>query len=227
MQRSADRRRPDPGLPPPVRRADEAHRLAGRRGAGPGARRGVLRAPRQPALPGRAVHPQAARARLPRGARRLPRRLRPCADADEPGHRRLHPGLRRRRPARASGSACWPTWRASTGTRWSSAWCSRRDGLRIYGAGIASSSTESVFALDDASPNRIRFDLERVMRTPLPDRRLPGDLLRHRRPGRAARARPHRFRAALRARARAAGVRARPDAGRRHADDAGYRPIPR
>jgi len=39
------------------------------------------------------------------------------------------------------------------------------DGLRIYGAGIASSYTESVFALDDRSPNRIRFDLERVMRT--------------------------------------------------------------
>ena len=39
------------------------------------------------------------------------------------------------------------------------------DGLRIYGAGIASSYTESVFALDDDSPNRIRFDLERVMRT--------------------------------------------------------------
>jgi phenylalanine-4-hydroxylase len=39
------------------------------------------------------------------------------------------------------------------------------DGLRIYGAGIASSYTESVFALDDPSPNRIRFDLERVMQT--------------------------------------------------------------
>ena len=39
------------------------------------------------------------------------------------------------------------------------------DGLRIYGAGIASSATESVFALDDPSPNRLRFDLERVMRT--------------------------------------------------------------
>jgi phenylalanine-4-hydroxylase len=38
-------------------------------------------------------------------------------------------------------------------------------GLRIYGAGIASSYTESVFALDDPSPNRIGFDLERVMRT--------------------------------------------------------------
>ena len=39
------------------------------------------------------------------------------------------------------------------------------DGLRVYGAGIASSYTETVFALEDASPNRIGFDLERVMRT--------------------------------------------------------------
>jgi phenylalanine-4-hydroxylase len=37
--------------------------------------------------------------------------------------------------------------------------------LRIYGSGIASSYTESVFALDDPSPNRLRFDLARVMRT--------------------------------------------------------------
>ena len=41
----------------------------------------------------------------------------------------------------------------------------QHDGLRIYGSGIASSFTESVFALDDPSPNRLRFDLERVMRT--------------------------------------------------------------
>ena len=39
------------------------------------------------------------------------------------------------------------------------------DGLRIYGSGIVSSYTETVFALEDPSPNRIRFDLERVMRT--------------------------------------------------------------
>jgi phenylalanine-4-hydroxylase len=39
-------------------------------------------------------------------------------------------------------------------------------GLRIYGAGIVSSKSESVFALEDASPNRLAFDLERVMRTP-------------------------------------------------------------
>jgi phenylalanine-4-hydroxylase len=38
-------------------------------------------------------------------------------------------------------------------------------GLRIYGAGIVSSRGESIFALDDPSPNRIGFDLNRVMRT--------------------------------------------------------------
>lgn len=41
----------------------------------------------------------------------------------------------------------------------------QRDGLRIYGSGIVSSHAESLFALDDPSPNRVRFDLERVMRT--------------------------------------------------------------
>ena len=39
------------------------------------------------------------------------------------------------------------------------------DGLRLYGSGIVSSFGESVFALDDPSPNRIGFDLARVMRT--------------------------------------------------------------
>ena len=40
------------------------------------------------------------------------------------------------------------------------------DGLRIYGAGIVSSKAETLFAMDDPSPNRLGFDLERVMRTP-------------------------------------------------------------
>ena len=40
------------------------------------------------------------------------------------------------------------------------------DGARIYGAGIVSSRAESIFALDDPSPNRLGFDLERLMRTP-------------------------------------------------------------
>ncbi|MET0377098.1 MAG: phenylalanine 4-monooxygenase [Rhizorhabdus sp.] len=38
-------------------------------------------------------------------------------------------------------------------------------GLRIYGSGIVSSFAESRFALDDPSPNRIGFDIARVMRT--------------------------------------------------------------
>jgi len=37
--------------------------------------------------------------------------------------------------------------------------------LKLYGAGIVSSFGESIFALDNPSPNRIAFDLERVMRT--------------------------------------------------------------
>ncbi|MEE4349454.1 MAG: phenylalanine 4-monooxygenase [Pacificimonas sp.] len=39
------------------------------------------------------------------------------------------------------------------------------EGLRIYGAGIVSSFGESTFSLDSDSPNRIGFDLERIMRT--------------------------------------------------------------
>ena len=41
----------------------------------------------------------------------------------------------------------------------------QRDELRIYGAGIASSFTETRFSLESASPNRLKFDVERVMRT--------------------------------------------------------------
>ena len=39
------------------------------------------------------------------------------------------------------------------------------DGMQIYGAGIVSSRTESIFSVDDPSPNRIHFDLKRVMQT--------------------------------------------------------------
>lgn len=39
------------------------------------------------------------------------------------------------------------------------------DGLRIYGSGILSSKGESVFSLDSEAPNRIGFDLMRIMRT--------------------------------------------------------------
>ena len=37
--------------------------------------------------------------------------------------------------------------------------------LRIYGAGIISSPQETVFSLENDSPNRIEFDLQRIMRT--------------------------------------------------------------
>lgn len=37
--------------------------------------------------------------------------------------------------------------------------------MKIYGAGILSSPAESVFALESPSPNRVEFDLQRLMRT--------------------------------------------------------------
>ena len=42
-----------------------------------------------------------------------------------------------------------------------------RDGgtLKIYGAGIVSSYGETIYALDHARPRRLRFDMERIMRT--------------------------------------------------------------
>jgi len=39
------------------------------------------------------------------------------------------------------------------------------DGLRIYGSGIVSSKGESIHCLESAAPNRIGFDLKRIMRT--------------------------------------------------------------
>lgn len=40
-----------------------------------------------------------------------------------------------------------------------------KQGLRIYGAGIVSSKGESIYCLEDDAPNRIGFDLKRIMRT--------------------------------------------------------------
>ncbi|HXE29408.1 MAG TPA: phenylalanine 4-monooxygenase [Stellaceae bacterium] len=39
------------------------------------------------------------------------------------------------------------------------------EGIRIYGSGIVSSKGESIYCLEDPKPNRIAFDLLRVMRT--------------------------------------------------------------
>ncbi|MBS0215085.1 MAG: phenylalanine 4-monooxygenase [Proteobacteria bacterium] len=41
----------------------------------------------------------------------------------------------------------------------------QKDGLRIYGSGIVSSKGESIHSLESDAPNRIAFDLERIMRT--------------------------------------------------------------
>jgi phenylalanine-4-hydroxylase len=38
-------------------------------------------------------------------------------------------------------------------------------GLRIYGSGILSSKGESIFSLDSTAPNRLAFDLKRILRT--------------------------------------------------------------
>lgn len=39
------------------------------------------------------------------------------------------------------------------------------NGFRIYGAGITSSKTESVYSVESDIPNRIAFDIQRMMRT--------------------------------------------------------------
>lgn len=41
----------------------------------------------------------------------------------------------------------------------------QKEGLRIYGSGIVSSKGESIYCLESEAPNRIGFDLERIMRT--------------------------------------------------------------
>lgn len=40
-----------------------------------------------------------------------------------------------------------------------------KDGIRIYGAGIVSSKGESIYSLESPAPNRLGFDLKRIMKT--------------------------------------------------------------
>ncbi len=42
---------------------------------------------------------------------------------------------------------------------------STNEGLRIYGAGITSSPAESLYALESAAPVRVKFNMQRLMRT--------------------------------------------------------------
>ena len=103
----------------------KANRLAGGRRTGPRARRRVLRASREPALSRRQFHPQRRPARIPRGARRLPRRVRPRAHADASGRSPTTSRPTARVACARSAWASWPNSRASTGTPSSSAWCSK------------------------------------------------------------------------------------------------------
>ena len=64
------------------------------------------------------------------------------------------------------------------------------DGLRIVGAGIASSPSETVFALESPSPEPGRLRPRPGDAHPLPDRRFPGDLFRPRRRRGLAQSRP-------------------------------------
>ena len=148
--------------------------------------RRLLRASEQAPLPGRQFHPRRRQPRLYRAARRLPRRVRPCAAARPAGGRRFHAGDGRRgaggdaRPARCTG------WRGSTGTASSSAWRWRTGETRIYGAGLLSSFGESRFALESPEPRRSRVRSQAGAAHPLPLRRLPAGLFRHRQLRRAA-----------------------------------------
>ncbi len=78
------------------------------------------------------------------------------------------------------GLKVWVGWENLAGLYWYTVefrLIEEAEGLRIYGAGIASlRETSPIFALDDSSPNRLGFDLERVMRTLLSDRRLPAEV---------------------------------------------------
>ena len=223
-ERPPDRPRPDPRFPPPVRGADAAHGVAGGRGAGARARRRVLRPPRPPPLSVGAVHPPAAPARLSRRARCLPRRVRARAAADEPGHRRLHPGLRRGRAAREAARRARPSLarvlvhggvraRAAGGRP-----AHLRRGHRLFRHRIPVLARRRF-----AEPHPLRRRARHAH--PLPHRRLPGNVLRDPGSRRAALPRAHRFRAALRAREGPAGMRARRDVADGSRRDAGHWPV--
>ena len=83
----------------------------------------------------------------------------------DPDLRRLHGGLRQGRPAGGVGLGMLHNLARLYWYTVEFGLMETPEGLRIYGAGIVSSSTESIFTLEDPSPNRLGFDLERVMRT--------------------------------------------------------------
>ncbi len=183
-----------------VRTADGPDRLAGRGGARPGAGRCVLRPHGQSPLRRGQFHPPARPARLSAGTGRVPRRVRPCADARRPGLCRLSRSLWPRRPARARSSARSKHLCAALlvhgGIRPD---CRARGPAHLRVGHRLRASPKAAFALDDPSPNRIAFDLEAGDAHGIPDRRFPAELLRDPELRRTAAADGgDRFRAALR-----------------------------
>ncbi|SOY55588.1 hypothetical protein CBM2589_B300025 [Cupriavidus taiwanensis] len=195
--------------------------MAGRRRARAGARRGLLRTPGQPPLPGQLVDAQARAARLPAGARLLPRCVRPCAAADQSGLRRLHGSLRQGRPegggAGRAGNAVAPVLVHRRirpdphAARAPHLWRRHR---------LEPGRVDLQPGLGQPQPDRLRRAPHHAHA--LPHRYLPEDLLRDRQLRAIVRRHPPGFRAAVRSPARAADAgrgrhrRGRPGAQRRH-----------
>ena len=123
---------------------EPAHRLAHGRGARAGSRRRLLRDAERAGVPGRQFHPHARAARLSRGARLLPRHVRPYPDARAPRLCRDDAAYRRAGIGGDRGGRRGTRRRGSTGTASSSGWRRRM-----------ASSRSSAPASPRASANRI------------------------------------------------------------------------
>ena len=76
-------------------------------------------------------------------------------------------GFLRKPPLQAAGNLLWrPIVRQSVADGLVEfGLIQTEDGVKAYGAGMLSSFGETQFSVDSTAPNRIGFDLERVMRT--------------------------------------------------------------
>ena len=74
-------------------------------------------------------------------------------------------GLWQGRASRRAERGALKAWRGSTGTRWSSGWRRRRTACASSAPASSPRRPRTIFALESPSPNRVAFDLGRVMRT--------------------------------------------------------------